>query len=90
MARLSLDECVPLSLAPLLTQHGHDVVTAMQLGLRGRNDPFHFKQATEQQRVLVTTNQSDFRLLHRFGSPCNLGMSCPLLIMESYPLQSGS
>lgn len=66
MARLYLDECVPLPLAPLLTQYGHDVVTAMQLGLRGRNDPFHFKHATEQQRVFVTTNQSDFRLLHRF------------------------
>jgi predicted nuclease of predicted toxin-antitoxin system len=66
MARLYLDECVPLPLAPLLTQHGHDVVTAMQLGLRSRNDPFHFKQATEQQRILVTTNQSDVRLLHRF------------------------
>jgi predicted nuclease of predicted toxin-antitoxin system len=66
MARLYLDECVPLLLAPLLTQYGHDVVTTMQLGLRSRNDPFHFKHATEQQRVLVTTNQSDFRLLHRF------------------------
>ncbi|NOT56276.1 MAG: DUF5615 family PIN-like protein [Deltaproteobacteria bacterium] len=66
MARLYLDECVPLPLASLLTQHGHDVVTVMQLGLRGYNDPLHFKQATEHQRILVTTNQSDFRLLHRF------------------------
>lgn len=66
MARLYLDECVPLSLAPILGQHGHDVTTAVQLGLRGRNDPFHFKHATEQNRILVTTNQSDFRLLHRF------------------------
>ncbi len=66
MARLYLDECVPLPLAPRLIQDGHDVLTATQLGLRSRNDPFHFKYATEQQRVLVTTNQSDFRLLHRF------------------------
>jgi predicted nuclease of predicted toxin-antitoxin system len=66
MARLYLDECVPLPLAPLLTHYSHDVVTAMQLGLRSRNDPFHFKYATDQERVLVTTNQSDFRLLHRF------------------------
>lgn len=56
MARLYLDECVPLPLAPLLTQHGHDVVTAMQLGLRSRNDPFHFKHATEQQRILVLSS----------------------------------
>ena len=66
MARLYLDECVPLPLAPLLTQHGHDVTTAMQLGLRKLNDPFHFKYAVEQNRILITTNQSDFRLLHRF------------------------
>src|SRR5712691_3775026 len=66
MARLYLDECVPLPLAPLLTQHGHDVTTAMQIGLRSLNDPFHLKYATEQQRLLITTNQSDFRLLHRF------------------------
>jgi Domain of unknown function (DUF5615) len=43
MVQLYLDECVPLSLAPLLQQQGHDVTTAMQLGLRSRNDPFHFK-----------------------------------------------
>jgi len=66
MAQLYLDECVPLPLAPVLAQHGHDVTTAMQLGLRSRNDPFHFKYATEQKRTLITTNQSDFRLLHRF------------------------
>ena len=66
MVRLYLDECVPLPLAPLLIQQGHDVATAMQLGLRSRNDPFHLKYATEQQRILITTNQSDFRLLHRF------------------------
>ena len=34
--------------------------------LRSRNDPFQFKYATEQKRTLITTNQSDFRLLHRF------------------------
>ncbi|MBI3796273.1 MAG: DUF5615 family PIN-like protein [Deltaproteobacteria bacterium] len=61
-----LDECVPLPLAPVLAHHGHDVTTAAQLGLRSRNDPFHLKYATEQKRSLVTTNQSDFRLLHRF------------------------
>ena len=66
MAKLYLDECVPVSLARLLTQHGHDVTTAMQLGLRQRNDPFHFKYASTQERILITTNQSDFRLLHRF------------------------
>ena len=66
MAKLYLDECVPLSLTPLLAQRGHDVATAMQLGLRQRNDPFHLKYASTQERILITTNQSDFRLLHRF------------------------
>lgn len=66
MAKLYLDECVPLPLARILTQHGHNVATAMQLALRGLNDPFHLKYAAEQERILVTTNQSDFRLLHRF------------------------
>ena len=66
MAKLYLDECVPVSLTPLLVQHGHDVTTAMQLGLRQRNDPFHCKYASTQERILMTTNHSDFRLLHRF------------------------
>jgi predicted nuclease of predicted toxin-antitoxin system len=66
MAKLYLDECVPLPLADLLTQQSHDVTTAMQLGLRQRNDPFHFKYAAAQERILITTNQSDFRLLRRF------------------------
>jgi predicted nuclease of predicted toxin-antitoxin system len=64
MAKLYLDECVPLSLMPLLAQYGQDVTTAMQLGLRQRNDPFHFKYASTRERVHITTNQSDFRLLH--------------------------
>ena len=66
MPKLYLDECVPLALTPRLSQHGHDVTTAMQLGLRQRNDPFHCKYASTQERILITTNQSDFRLLHRF------------------------
>ena len=66
MAKLYLDDCVPLSLTPLLVQYGHDVTAAMQLGLRQRNDPFHLKYASTQERILITTNQSDFRLLHRF------------------------
>ncbi len=66
MAKLYLDECVPLSLSRFLTQHGHDVTTALQLGLRQRNDPFHLQYAATQGRILITTNQSDFRLLHRF------------------------
>ena len=66
MAKLSLDECVPISLIHLLMPHGHDVTTALQLGLRQRNDPFHLKYAATQGRILMTTNQSDFRLLHRF------------------------
>src|SRR5438552_615269 len=66
MAKLYLDECVPVSLARLLTQHGHDVTTAMQRGLRQRNVPFHHKYAATQELLLITTNQSDFRLLHRF------------------------
>ncbi len=48
MARFYLDECVPLPLVQLLAQHGHDVTAAMQLGLRGLNDPFHLKYATDQ------------------------------------------
>jgi predicted nuclease of predicted toxin-antitoxin system len=66
MAQLYLDECVPLPLAHILMQQGHDVTTAMQLGLRKLNDPFHLKYAAAQERILITTNQSDFRLLHRF------------------------
>jgi hypothetical protein len=63
MARLSLDDCVPLPLGRLLTPYGHDFTAAMLLGLRGRNDPFHLKYTVEPMRILITINQSAFHLL---------------------------
>src|SRR5437773_492031 len=81
MAKLYLDECVPISLASLLAQYGHDVTTAMQLGLRQRHDPFHLKYAAIQERILITTNQSDFRLLHRFW----ITMQAWDVLVASYP-----
>ena len=53
----------------------------MQLGLRQRNDPFHFKYASTQERILITTNQSDFRLLHRFW----ITMQAWGVLMSSHP-----
>jgi hypothetical protein len=50
---------VPLAAA------GHDVVFAGDAGRAGRTDAWHFRQALEQQRVLITFNRRDFEYLHK-------------------------
>jgi hypothetical protein len=73
MARLYLDECIPLLLGQLLTQHGHDVIAAMLLDLRGRDDPFHLKYAVEHGRILITKIKATFASSTASGSQCSPG-----------------
>jgi hypothetical protein len=48
----------------MLSERGHDVVTALHLGLRVETDDVHLVAATDLQRVLLTHNGADFVLLH--------------------------
>ncbi len=57
------DSAHPL-LVKLLVRDGHDVVIPVNAGLAGRKDPQHFKFAIGDNRVLLTHNHEDFKLLH--------------------------
>jgi len=52
--RIKLDENLPAILVPDLVALGHDVDTAVDEGLGGRDDPSVWAAAQETGRVLVT------------------------------------
>lgn len=64
MARLYLDNDIPLPAAIALQSRGHDVVHVHDFGTFAESDDYHLSAATRLHRVLVTCNHKDFRLLH--------------------------
>lgn len=52
------------SLVTALRARGADVLTAIESGMIERDDIDHLRYSTEQQRVLLTSNFSDFCRLH--------------------------
>jgi hypothetical protein len=44
---------------------GHDVVFAGDAGRDGRTDAWHFRQAIDDGRVILTLDKGDFRYLHQ-------------------------
>ena len=58
--RLYLDENVPVILAPLLSAHGIDCLTARQSGNLGLSDEEQLIFTADEQRVLFTFNCRDF------------------------------
>jgi predicted nuclease of predicted toxin-antitoxin system len=57
------DMASPL-LARLLRNAGHDVQMPADVGLRGEDDPVHFRRATLNGRTIITGNHDDFLRLH--------------------------
>ncbi|MGI8855688.1 MAG: DUF5615 family PIN-like protein [Thermomicrobiales bacterium] len=51
-------------LPPLLRTAGHDSVTARELRMEAAGDDEHLLVAAKTDRILVTYNVKDFRLLH--------------------------
>ncbi len=64
LADLYLDENTTVRLIEPLTALGHDVVSANDLGHKGRVDADQFLVSAEYGRVLLTSDRNDFRLLH--------------------------
>jgi predicted nuclease of predicted toxin-antitoxin system len=58
--RVYLDEDVDVLLAPLLAVHGIDCLTTVADGNVGRTDEEQLTFATQESRVLVTHNRTDF------------------------------
>ena len=62
MARLYVDENL-LSLVEPLRNSGHDVVSAKEGEGQGKSDAWHFREAFDDQRTILTLD-SDFYYLH--------------------------
>jgi uncharacterized protein with PIN domain len=67
MARLYADEQFPFPVVEFLRLLGHDVLTVQSAGKAGQKipDPEVLAFATEENRVVVTLNKSDFIKLHK-------------------------
>jgi hypothetical protein len=62
--KLYLDDDVASKLLlRLLIQSGHDVEEPADAALSGSDDPIHLTHAIETDRVLLSANHDDFRLL---------------------------
>lgn len=72
MALLYLDENISPTTQRMLTQNGHDVVHAYDLGNRAISDAEHLWVAAEAGRILITFNRHDFRDLHRLWTALNI------------------
>jgi predicted nuclease of predicted toxin-antitoxin system len=58
------DDSVAAVLVALLRRDGHDVQLPMDAGLSGKDDPIHLAHAVLQNRVFLSHNYNDFKLLH--------------------------
>ena len=52
--RLKLDENLPESIAPLLAEQGHDVMTVRQQGMQGSSDVRLAQVCRREERVILT------------------------------------
>jgi hypothetical protein len=58
------DDSVAVVLVALLRRAGHDVQIPADAGIGGADDPVHLTHAVLQDRVLLSHNYRDFKLLH--------------------------
>ncbi len=64
MARLYVDENL-LGVVEPLRQAGHDVLSAGDSERRSKSDAWHFREALEAARVLLTLDKRDYTYFHR-------------------------
>ena len=57
--RLLLDELYPPVIAAQLRRHGHDAISAQELGLSGMSDEGIWARTIAEDRVLITENARD-------------------------------
>jgi len=71
--KIKLDENLPLRLATLLRNLGHDVHTTLEEGLSGSSDPEIWERAQRESRFLITQDL-DFSDSRQFapGSHCGI------------------
>lgn len=82
--RIKLDENLPVSLADLLAQAGHNVDTSPQENLTGAEDSEVWRAAQAAERFLITQDL-DFSDIRRFPPGTHFGL---LLIRLDHPSRS--
>ena len=63
--KLYLDEMIPVALAEVLNQYGHNAITAKQANMLGKDDNEQLAYAASRGRVILTFNIKDFIGLHK-------------------------
>src|SRR4030067_862172 len=63
--RLYLDEMIPVVLALILRQYGHDVLAAKEVNMFGKSDEDQLTFAVSNKRAILTFNIKDFVLIHK-------------------------
>ena len=77
MASIYLDEHLD-GFGERLRSLGHDVTSAAEQGRRGKSDAWHFREALEQRRTILTWDKGDFEYLHRLWTALTtLGVADP-------------
>lgn len=91
MARLFFDHNVPFRLVSLLRVTGHDILLAREAGAARSTDDAVLLSSVRANRVLVTHNRRDFRLLHDawLSWPPTFGVAFPahrgILVLDVAP-----
>jgi len=63
--RLYLDEMIPVVLALILRQYGHDVLAAKEVNMFGKSDEDQLIFAVSKKKAIISFNIKDFVLLHQ-------------------------
>jgi hypothetical protein len=58
------DDSAESLLVTLLRQAGHQVQVPADAGIAGQHDPVHLIHAAREDRVLLSRNHDDFKILH--------------------------
>ncbi|HQU42487.1 MAG: hypothetical protein B7Z73_01525 [Planctomycetia bacterium 21-64-5] len=81
MARLDADEQFPVGIVYALRRLGHETITVRETGLskagKGMPDDLVLQYAAQQQRVVLTLNERDFRRLHGLNARHSGILCCP-------------
>lgn len=64
--KMLLDENIGADTETWLRNRGHDVLSATDAGLLGSTDDAVYRVACETERIIVTLNYQDFRLMEKF------------------------
>jgi hypothetical protein len=93
LARLCLDHNVSHDLCPLLGRAGHDAITVRDISGERLHDDVLFLTTVRLNRVFITHNRKDFRLLHDAWVtwPVAFAMALPphpgILVLDAAPHQ---